>query len=272
MKAALLVGGLGTRLRSVVPLQPKALASIGNRPFLELLVRQLCAQEIRQLVMCTGYLAEQIKEVFNDGNQFDVTIEYSEETVPLGTAGALRLASRYIQHEVEFLVLNGDSFLDIDLNSFLRFHRKHGNCATMAVVSVEDTSRFGTVQIGPEGRILSFVEKTGERAPGIINAGVYVFSNTVLEQIPKGHASLERDVLPHLLEQGVYAFEQQGMFIDIGIPEDYARASKLCNRLANAASGKHGRRPISLFCADVKDPPRSGQTDQLPSNIRTHWK
>src|ERR1700757_3779602 len=116
MKAVLLVGGLGTRLRSAVPSLPKTLASVGDKPFLELLVRQLTRQKLRHLVMSTGYLGEKVEEVFRDGSDFGATIEYSRETVPLGTAGALKLAQRYLQDESEFLVINGDTFLEIDFN------------------------------------------------------------------------------------------------------------------------------------------------------------
>jgi len=239
MKAVLLVGGLGTRLRPVVPQLPKALASVGDRPFLELLVRQLSWQGISQLVMCTGYMGKQIEQAFGDGSDLGMTIEYSEESVPLGTAGALKLAQRYIQHETEFLVLNGDSFLEIDFDELSHFHRQHGGVATLAVVHVESASRYGKVRIGTGGRILGFAEKTVQDSPGTINAGVYVFGSTVLAQIPKGSASLERDVFPLLMEQGIYAHEQRGMFIDIGIPEDYARAKNIYDRLANAALNKH---------------------------------
>jgi D-glycero-alpha-D-manno-heptose 1-phosphate guanylyltransferase len=239
MKAILLVGGLGTRLKSVVPSSPKALASVGERPFLQLLVRQLSTQGIRELVMCTGYLAGQIEEAFGDGSELGVTIEYSEESVPLGTAGGLKLAQRYVQHESEFLVLNGDSFLEIDFSELFDLHRRHGGLATMAAVHVENAGRYGTVQVGTGGRITGFVEKTGQNSPGIINAGVYVFSRAVLAQVPDGPASLERDVFPLLLEQGIYGLEQRGVFIDIGIPEDYARAQEMCDRLANAAVYKY---------------------------------
>jgi NDP-sugar pyrophosphorylase family protein len=240
MKTVLLVGGLGTRLRSAVPTLPKTLASVGDRPFLELLVRQLGSQELRELVMCTGYLAEQIQEVFQDGSDFGATIEYSKETVPLGTAGALKLAQRYVQNESEFLVINGDTFLEIDFNEFIVSHRKHGSLATMAVVPVENASRYGTVQVGADGRIVGCLEKTGLTAPGVINAGVYVFSNAALALIPQGQVSLERDVFPLLMEKGFYAIEQRGMFIDIGTPDDYARAKKMSDRLADAAFRKHG--------------------------------
>lgn len=243
MKAVLLVGGLGTRLRSAVPWLPKTLASVGDKPFLELLVRQLGSQELHQLVMCTGYLAEQIQEVFQDGSDFGATIEYSKETVPLGTAGALKLAQRYVQNESEFLVINGDTFLEIDFNELILSHRKHGSLATMAVLPIENSSRYGTVQVGADGRILGFLEKKGQNAPGIINAGVYVFSNAVLSLIPQGPVSLERDVFPLLMEQGFYAIEQRGMFIDIGTPDDYARAKKIADRLADAALYKHGSIP-----------------------------
>jgi NDP-sugar pyrophosphorylase family protein len=246
MKTVLLVGGLGTRLRSAVPSLPKTLASVGDKPFLELLVRQLGSQELHQLVMCTGYLAEQIQEVFQDGSDFGATIEYSKETVPLGTAGALKLAQRYVQNETEFLVINGATFLEIDFNELILSHRKHGSLATMAVAPVENSSRYGTVQVGADGRILGFLEKKGQNAPGIINAGVYVFSNAVLALIPQGPASLERDVFPLLMEQGFYAIEQRGMFIDIGTPDDYARAKKMADRLADAAFYKHSSVPPGL--------------------------
>ena len=247
MKAVLLVGGLGTRLRSVVSSLPKALASVGSRPFLELLMRQLSSQGIRQLVMCTGYLAEQIEEVVGDGSDLGVTVEYSKESVPMGTAGALKLAQRYVQDESEFLLLNGDSFLEIDFNDLIDFHRKHESVATIAVVPVENATRYGTVQMGSDRRVLGFAEKTGQNAPGTINAGVYVLDSAVLAQISDGPASLERDVFPKLLAQGVYAFEQQGMFIDIGIPEDYARAREMCDRLANAALYNHGSVPSTAI-------------------------
>jgi len=236
MIAVLLVGGLGTRLRSVVPSLPKPLASVGDKPFLELLVQQLVQQEIRHLVMCTGYLAEQIEGVFGDGGHLGAKIEYSREVVPLGTAGALKLAQHHVQHESNFLVLNGDSFVEVDFSKLIACHRKRGCLATMAAVPVPDASRYGAVRLGANSRVLGFTEKTGKNTPGIINAGVYVLDRAVLTQIPDGPGSLEREVFPRLLPQGVYAVEQRGLFIDIGTPDDYERARKMCARLATAAS------------------------------------
>ncbi len=228
LKAILLVGGLGTRLRSVVPSTPKVLASIGERSFLELLVRRLRSQGISDLVMCTGYLADQIESKFGDGRAWDVSIEYSNEEMPLGTAGAVKLAKRFLAHTPEFLVLNGDSFLEVNFQSLMAFHQQHdGAVVTMAVLRVENASRYGTVHLDASGRVTGFAEKTGSEIPGIVNGGIYVFNHSVLQHIPEGPASLERDVFPRLIDQGVYAQEQDGMFIDIGTPQDYARAQQL---------------------------------------------
>jgi NDP-sugar pyrophosphorylase family protein len=230
-KAVLLVGGLGTRLREVIPLTPKPLAPVGDRPFLELLIRQLQGQGIQDLVMCTGYLADQIEGEFGDGRDFGVAIEYSKEARPLGTAGAVKFAEKHLQSVSEFLVMNGDSFLDIDLNQLRTFHRAHGGLGTLAVVPVENAGRYGTVLADSSNRVTTFSEKTGNESPGLINAGVYVFNGTVLDQIPPGPSSLEKDVFPRILDQGVYAAEEHGMFIDIGTPGDYARAQVLLDRL-----------------------------------------
>jgi D-glycero-alpha-D-manno-heptose 1-phosphate guanylyltransferase len=244
VKAVLLVGGLGTRLRSVLPGAPKVLASVGKRSFLELLVGQLRSQGIRRLVMCTGYLADQIENEFGDGQAGDVAIEYSKEEQPLGTAGAVKRAEHYLHDVPDFLVMNGDSFLEIDFCGLMNFHRTHGAMATMAVLRVEDTSRYGTVHIDASSRVRGFSEKTGSKTPGLVNGGVYIFNHAVFQYIPEAPASLERDVFPRLLDYGVYAEEQHGMFIDIGTPTDYARAQKLCDSLNEAAL--RGRLPGSV--------------------------
>jgi D-glycero-alpha-D-manno-heptose 1-phosphate guanylyltransferase len=246
VKAVLLVGGLGTRLRSVVPDAPKVLASVGKRSFLQLLVGQLRSQGIRRLVMCTGYLADQIEDEFGDGQKWGVAIEYSKETHPLGTAGAVKWAQQYLQDAPEFVVMNGDSFLELDFHKLMEFHRNHEAMATIAVRRVRDAGRYGTVQVDAKGRIRAFTEKTGSDAPGVVNGGVYVFNQAMLGYIPEQPASLETEVFPRLLEQGVYAQEQQGMFIDIGTPADYARAQQLCVSLNKAAS----RGALSGFVRD----------------------
>jgi NDP-sugar pyrophosphorylase family protein len=235
LKAVLLVGGLGTRLRSILPSTPKPLASVGNRSFLELLVRQLSYQGIRNLVMCTGYLSDQIEDQFGDGKAWDVAIEYSRELSPLGTAGALKLARPYLRDVPDFLVMNGDSFVDVDLRRLICFHREHGGVASMAVLRVDNAARYGTVKMGEGKRVAGFSEKTSSESSGIVNAGVYVFDSVVLDYIADGPTSLERDVFPRIIDHGAYALEHNGMFIDIGTPEDYARAQQISDRLYEAA-------------------------------------
>lgn len=239
-KAVLLVGGRGTRLRAVVPSVPKPLALVGNRPFLELLIRQLGSQGIRRLIMCTGYLADQIEEEFGDGRGLGVTIEYSKEPAPLGTAGAVKFAEGFLHGVPDFLVMNGDSFLELDLNQLIDVHRTRGGLATIAVVSVENAGRYGTVHVDSDNKVTEFCEKTGCDSPGLINAGVYVFSPAILELIPAGPVSLEKDVFPRLLDQGVYAAMAQGVFIDIGTPADYAHAQELSDRLRRATAQATG--------------------------------
>jgi D-glycero-alpha-D-manno-heptose 1-phosphate guanylyltransferase len=233
--ALLLVGGLGTRLQSVLPSTAKPLAPVGNAPFLQLLVRQLRSHGIRHLIMCSGHLAAQVQAEFGDGHDLDVRIDYSKESRPLGTAGAVRFAEAFLCDVSDFLVMNGDSFLELDFRRFLNFHREHSGIMSMAVRRVPNAARYGTVQSDAKNRVTGFIEKSENHGPGLVNGGVYIFKRAVLQQIPDGPASLEKDIFPNLLQSGVYALEQSGMFIDIGTPEDYARAQTLCQDLYEAA-------------------------------------
>jgi len=247
LPALLLVGGMGTRLRPVISSTPKPLAPVGDVPFLQLLVLQLRSQGIRRLVMCTGFQADQVKNEFGDGRKWDVSIEYSNEASPLGTAGAIKLAAGFLSQASNFLVMNGDSFLELDFRELIRFHEAHHGLATVAVRRVKDAARYGAVHMDGQNRIVRFCEKMGNPEPGLINGGVYVFSREVLRHIPEGPVSLEKDVLPGLLEHAIFALEQSGMFIDIGTPEDYARAQSLCDSLSQAAtSGTSSGSPEQL--------------------------
>src|SRR5579884_3694552 len=213
---AILVGGMGTRLREVLGgTVPKPLAPIAGKPFLNLLLHQLITQGFQHVVMCSGFGADQIQGEFGDGHSHGIRIDYSPDPTPLGTAGGLKLACRYVSYAPEFLVMNGDSFLDLDLYSLLDAHRSFPRIATLAVAQVHDASRYGTVQI-QNGRLVGFLEKTGRSAPGIINAGVYVFDRSIFDYIPAGWANLEQDVFPRIMDKGVFAVEQPGTFIDIG--------------------------------------------------------
>lgn len=177
--------------------------------------------------MCTGYLAEQIEEELGDGSNLGVRIRYSRESHALGTGGALKLAERFLLGFPLFMVLNGDSFIEMDFSELVHRHQARNATATIAVVRVDDASRYGTVVSDADDRVLEFREKSGDHSPGFINAGVYVFDPSVLGYIPVGEVSLEKSVFPRLLGQGVYVVKQSGTFIDIGTPADYLRAQQL---------------------------------------------
>jgi D-glycero-alpha-D-manno-heptose 1-phosphate guanylyltransferase len=240
----LLVGGMGTRLRPVLSSKPKPLAPIGDISFLELLVLQLRSQGMRRLVMCTGFQTHMIEETLGDGRKWNVRIEYSKESIPLGTAGAMKHAKHLISDASDFLVMNGDSFLELDFHQLIGFHRERRGWASIAVRRVADAARYGSVEVIGQGRVVRFREKLRLQEPGLVNGGIYVFKREVLEHIPEGPASLEKDVLPGLIERGTFAMEQAGMFIDIGTPEDYARAQALYQQLSEVAVSTPRYRPL----------------------------
>jgi NDP-sugar pyrophosphorylase family protein len=236
-KALLLVGGLGTRLQPVVASTAKPMAPVGGRPFLELLLKQLSSQGFREIVLCTGYRAEDLESQLQDGRDWNVRIEYSHELSPMGTAGALKFAEPYLKERHDFIVMNGDSFMELDLQDLVDAHHRFGGVATVAIVRRQNVMRYGTVQVDAHHRVTGFLEKSASGSgEGLINAGVYVFSTKIFDLIPEGCSSLERDTFPKALAEGVYAVEQHGMFLDIGTPEDYALAQMRVSDLRGAAA------------------------------------
>jgi len=241
MTSLVLVGGMGTRLRPLLQDLPKPLAPVGNRPFLEYLVLQLHAQGFKDIIFCTGYGAKEIAECFGDGHRWGVHLRYSHEVAPLGTAGAIKQAAR-LKGEGPFLVMNGDSFLEADLHALLNQHFARGGVGMLALAQAGDSGRFGRVEVDTAGRITRFVEK-GVPRPGLINGGIYVFDPAVLRAIPDEKSmSLECELLPRLLEDGLYGMTTRGFFIDIGLPEDYRRLAEnpeiLLRRLATTGTRK----------------------------------
>ena len=221
--ALILAGGLGTRLREVVPDQPKVIAPVGTRPFLSYILDQLADSGLRTAILCTGHRAEQVEECFG-GKHRSLRLLYSREAAPLGTAGAIRLALPLVDQEVA-LVLNGDSHCDVDLTAFAARHRERKAAASIALARMEDTSRFGRVEFNGDDQITKFAEKSAASGPGWVNAGIYLLRRSVIESIPSGRAaSLERDVFPGLIGQGLCGFRSGGRLWDIGVPDEYARA------------------------------------------------
>ncbi len=231
----ILAGGLGTRLREVVSDRPKGLAPVGERPFLEIQISLLRDQGARRFVLCVGHRATQIRECLGNGTRLGVDIEYSvEPEALLGTGGALRLAERFF--EPHALVLNGDTYLATDYNRILAHHAgeqaEHKVAATVTLARLEETKRFGTVLLEPNGRYLTgFKEKVlDQQGPGWLNAGAYAIERELINRIPPGvPCSLERDVFPAALSDGLRlaAHPCHEPFFDIGTGEDFRRFCRL---------------------------------------------
>lgn len=235
MEAIVLAGGLGTRLRSVVDDRPKAMADVGGRPFLAYLLDQLASTGFEAAVLAVGYLSNQISEHFGDEHR-RLALRYSVEAEPLGTGGAIVLAMDATTTSDVF-VINGDTFVELDYRAMLAAHRNAASAITVAVHAVPDAGRYGALDL--EGsRIRGFLEK-GRTGPGWINAGVYLVSRALLDPraLPM-RFSFESDfIVPRVRALRPLAFRTDGMFIDIGIPEDYARAQVLMPT-ANRRSGE----------------------------------
>ena len=232
LQAVILCGGLGTRLRSRIEGIPKCLAPIVDRPFLEYLVDLLVSAGLRRIIFCTGYGADKVWKTMGDGLRFEAEFLYSQEQASLGTAGALKLAEPLIDSETFFLV-NGDSLFDMDHEWLMRKHRERGALATMALAQVEDSTRYGNVELGPGGEVATLREKpestTSRRKSGWIYGGVCVADRNLLKTIPSSSepVSLEREIFPGLIGCGLFGERFDGFFLDIGVPLDYERACQL---------------------------------------------
>lgn len=222
--AIILAGGLGTRLKPTVTDLPKPMAPVNGKPFLSFLLRYLNHYGIKQVLLSVSHLREKIMNHF--GNHAEgLAINYIIEETPQGTGGGLRLALEHCTDE-KVIVLNGDSFFDIDLERFSEMHDASGSVFSLALRKVDDTSRYGAISASDDGRILSFAEKQNHGGAGSINGGVYLVNRQAfLSETHAGIFSLEKDYLEKKAGTlPVYGFTFEGYFIDIGIPEDYRRA------------------------------------------------
>lgn len=221
MEAIILAGGMGTRLQSVVSDVPKCMAPVAGKPFLYYLFSTLEAAGFNHLILSLGYKHEVIEEWLSTYST-QMTISSVIEDAPLGTGGAVRFALSKAQEENIF-VLNGDTFFHVDYASMLKQHQATGAEATLALKEMFDFERYGTVQLDKHSRINAFHEKK-YCAKGLINAGTYLIKKGVLDNYP-AKFSLEKDYFEKVVPSGVISgFPANGYFIDIGIPEDYAKA------------------------------------------------
>ena len=230
MEAIVLAGGLGMRLRPAVPDVPKPLAPIIGRPFLEYLLDYWIGQGISRFVLAVGYRHELIERHFG-GAYRDIPIAYSIEESPLGTGGGLLLAARELAKPEPVLALNGDTYFAIDLRGMLEFHRARRAAITMALFEAISPGRYDRVDMGDGNRITRFI-RSDESANYAANGGVYIFDD--LQELAsrwdaRRAPSLECDVLPAEIEgeTAAFGFESPAAFIDIGVPQDYARAEEI---------------------------------------------
>ena len=224
MEAIILAGGKGTRLQSVVADVPKPMAQVADRPFLEFLLDELVLANCSRVVLSVGYKWEVIEKHF--GTEYrGMIIDYAVENEPLGTGGAIMLALHKTTAD-HVLVLNGDTYFDLDLNAFVKAHHNSGSALSIGLKRMDSPDRYGTVEISGE-RILKFNEKVAGLDSGLINAGVYALDKTAFSTLDLPSAfSFEQLILEKLVEiWNFHGFEAQEFFIDIGIPEDYRKAN-----------------------------------------------
>lgn len=221
-----LAGGLGMRLRSVLPGTQKVLAPVGGRPIVTYVLDLVAKAGADRAVLGIGHRGDQVEQTLG-ARHLGMALDYSAEPEPLGTAGALRLALPLLQGD-PIVCLNGDTYADMDLGAFLSAHRDRGARVSVAVARVEDASRYGSVAMDHLGAVTGFAEKAASVVPaaeGWVNAGVYVLDRAVVADIPTGRAvSLERDVLPACVGNRMFAWTGVHKFIDIGTPESYSSA------------------------------------------------
>lgn len=240
MKALILAGGFGTRLRPLSCTRPKLLFPIANQPLLDLTLQRLAANGVDEVVLAVNFMADSLER--HCGNaKHGIRLHYSRDAPPtsrsakssqgaLGTGGPVKQAQTLLEDEEPFLVLNGDILTEISYREIVREHKKNDGVATLALYGIENPSRYGVVELSEHRRITRFIEKPSKRTSSrLINAGIYVFEPEIFQYIPEGkRCSLEKEVFPRLAEEGrLFGHEIKGLWIDVGEPDDYIRANKL---------------------------------------------
>ncbi|MER3521018.1 MAG: hypothetical protein C4317_01800 [Acidimicrobiia bacterium] len=202
MKAVIMAGGEGTRLRPLTSNQPKPMLPVANKPMMEHIIRLLRRHHISEIVVTVAYLASVIRKYFGDGSDLGVRLFYAMEETPLGTAGSVKNAADELTEA--FLVISGDALTDIDIDAVLSFHREKGSIATVVLKRTDNPLDFGIVIVEDDDKIVRFLEKPGwgQVFSDTINTGIYVFEPEILDFIPGGPSDFSGDVFPRLVEKG----------------------------------------------------------------------
>lgn len=234
MEAIILAGGSGTRLKSIISDIPKPMATIGAKPFLEYIFDWLIKNDIKRVVLSVGYKWEIIYNYYKD-SYHELELIYSVEEIPLGTGGAINKAIKLIEND-DILIINGDTYFDVNINELASFHKTNQSNLTIALKPMKYFNRYGTVEINDENRILKFREKEHTNI-GLINGGIYLLDKNLIKDFPKSERfSFEKDFLEVELDNlKLFGFIKDKYFIDIGIPEDYNKAQL---DLPNQINGK----------------------------------
>ncbi len=228
MRAVVLVGGEGTRLRPLTLTTPKQMLPVVEQPMIERVLGQLARHGVDDAVLSLGYKPDAFINAYPQGSVSGVRVTYAVEPDPLDTAGAIRFAAGHAGIDETFVAVNGDVLTDIDIGAVVELHRRRGAAGTIALTPVDDPSAFGVVPTDDEGRVIEFIEKPArDEAPtNLINAGIYVLEPTVLAGIPPDiRVSIERDTFPAMVEDGsLYALGSDAYWLDTGTPDTYLRA------------------------------------------------
>jgi mannose-1-phosphate guanylyltransferase len=230
LKALILAGGIGTRLRPLSCTRPKLLFPILNKPLLDWTLQSLAETGVDGATLAVKHMAEVFMQRYGE-TKYGMKISYSKEKQPMQTGGAIKYAEQLIGHKEPFLVLNGDIFSRIDYKKLLKKHEETNALATIALYRVEDPSRYGTVKLTKKNQITQFVEKAprGQAPSNLINAGIYVLNPKIFERIPGGRpVSIEREIFPKLAEEGsLFGYIFKEIWMDIGKPRDYLKANRI---------------------------------------------
>ncbi|HEX3510067.1 MAG TPA: NDP-sugar synthase [Solirubrobacteraceae bacterium] len=222
----ILVGGQGTRLRPLTSNVPKPVVTLVDRPFIAYMLAWLCSHGVEDVIVSCGFLAGSVRAVIGDGSELGVRVRYVEEPEPRGTAGALKLAEPLLDER--FLMLNGDVLTDIDLTAQIAQHERTGAVGTLALVPVPDPSAYGLVVLEEDRSVRAFIEKpsAGTLPTNMISAGAYVLERRILDLVPPDrNVSIEREVWPRLVGNGLFGYEASGYWTDIGTPASYLQGT-----------------------------------------------
>lgn len=228
MKAAMLVGGFGTRLRPLTITTPKPMLPLVNKPFLEIELLHLKQHGIEEVVLSTGYLPSVFDEYFGDGSKLGMSLLHVTEDEPLGTCGAIKNVQEHLGIDA-VIVCNGDILTDLDVGALVAYHKEKGALVTITLTPVEDPTAYGLVPLDEDGRIIEFLEKPSwdQVVTNLINAGTYVMDPAVLDDVPPDeNYSFERQLFPDLLKEGepMYGYPSECYWLDLGTPEKYLAA------------------------------------------------